>query len=196
MCPGGFVVNSSSEKGMLSINGMSNHKRDEENANSAIIVTITPEDFGNNPLDGIKYQRNLEKLTYKIGNGKIPIQLYKDFKENKKTKTLGHIKPIIKGKYTYSNLNNIFPPYIIDSLKEAIDNFDKKIKGFADDDVILAAIESRTSSPIKIERDETMQTNIKGIYPAGEGGGYAGGIMTAAMDGIKVAEAIANIYKP
>lgn len=196
MCPGGFVVNSSSEKEMLAINGMSNHKRDEENSNSAIIVTITPEDFGKNPLDGIKFQRNLEKKTYKTGNGKIPIQLYKDFKENKKTKKLGQIKPIIKGNYTYSNLNNIFPQYIIDSLIEAIDNFDKKIKGFADDDAILAAIESRTSSPVKIERDETLQSNIKGIYPTGEGAGYAGGIMTASMDGMKTAEAIASIYKP
>ncbi len=196
MCPGGFVVNSSSEENMLSINGMSNHQRDEENANSAIIVTITPDDFGYNPLDGIKYQRNLEKITYEKGNGKIPIQLYKDFKQNKITKEIGKIKPVIKGEYTYANLNEIFPSYITDSLKEAIDSFDKKIKGFADDEVVLAAIESRTSSPVKIERDETLQTNIKGIYPIGEGAGYAGGIMTAAMDGIKVAETIASKYTP
>ncbi len=196
MCPGGFVVNSSSEKEMLAINGMSNHARDEENANSAIIVTITKEDFGSNPLDGIEYQRKLEKIAYIIGKGKIPAQLYKDFIENKESKNLGNIKPIFKGDYKLTNLNNIFPEYISSSLKEAITYFDKKIKGFADDNAILAAIESRTSSPVKIERDENLMSNVKGIYPCGEGAGYAGGIMSAAMDGIKVAEAIAKIYKP
>ena len=196
MCPGGFVVNSSSEKNMLAINGMSNHKRDEKNANSAIIVTINQDDFGSNPLDGIKYQRNLEKLTYQIGQGKIPIQLYKDFKENRKTTKLGKITPVIKGNYTLSNLNDILPKYITEALIEGIDHFNNKIKGFNNDDVILAAIESRTSSPVKIERDENLETNIKGIYPIGEGAGYAGGIMTAAMDGIKVAEVIGQTYKP
>lgn len=195
MCPGGFVVNSSSEKQAIVINGMSNHKRDEENANSAIVVTVSPSDFGQKPLDGIKYQKDLEKITYKEGKGKIPVQLFKDFLNNKKTKTFGKIKPIFKGEYNFSNLNNIFPRYITDSLKEAIIHFDKKIKGFADDDAILAAIESRTSSPIKIERDENLETNIKGIYPIGEGAGYAGGIVTSAIDGIKVAEIIAQKYK-
>ena len=196
MCPGGFVVNSSSEKDMLSINGMSNHERNEENANSAIVVTITPEDFGTSPLDGIKYQRKLERITYEEGNGKIPVQLFKDFIENKTSTKFGKINPVFKGKYTFSNLNNIFPKFISNSLKEGIQYFDKKIPGFARDDAILAAIESRTSSPVKIERDENFMANIKGIYPCGEGAGFAGGIMTAAMDGIKVAEAIAKIYKP
>ena len=131
-----------------------------------------------------------------IGKGKIPAQLYKDFIENKESKNLGNIKPIFKGDYKLTNLNNIFPEYISSSLKEAITYFDKKIKGFADDNAILAAIESRTSSPVKIERDENLMSNVKGIYPCGEGAGYAGGIMSAAMDGIKVAEAIAKIYKP
>ncbi len=196
MCPGGFVVNSSSEKNMLSINGMSNHKRDEENANSAIVVTISPEDFGNDPMDGVKFQRKLEEITYKEGNSKIPVQLFEDFINNKTSKNFGNIKPIFKGSYTLSNLNNIFPDYISDSIKEGILYFDKKIKGFASNDAILAAIESRTSSPIKIERDENFISNIKGIYPCGEGAGYAGGIMSAAIDGIKVAEAISKIYKP
>ncbi|MBR3198850.1 MAG: FAD-dependent oxidoreductase [Bacilli bacterium] len=196
MCPGGFVVNSSSEEGMLSINGMSNHKRDEENANSAIIVTITPDDFGYNPLDGAKFQRKLEKATYNEGKGKIPTQLFKDFIDNKISNKLGNIAPIFKGNYTFANLNNIFPKYINTSLKEAILHFDKKINGFASDDAILSAVESRTSSPIKIIRDDNLISNIKGIYPCGEGAGYAGGIMSAAMDGIKVAEAIAKIYKP
>ena len=196
MCPGGFVVNSSSEKEKLVINGMSNYKRDEENANSAIIVTVSEKDFGNNPLDGVKFQENLEQITYKEGQGKIPIQLYKDFKNNKISSTFGKIKPVMKGKYAFANLNNILPSYITKSLIEGIEKFDKKIKGFSDDNTILAAIESRTSSPIKIIRDETYESNIKGIYPCGEGAGYAGGIMTSAIDGIKVAEAIAKKYKP
>ena len=196
MCPGGFVVNSSSEKEMLCINGMSNHKRDEENANSAIIVTISPDDFGNKPLDGIKYQRKLESITYQKGKGKIPVQLLKDFLNKEKTKEIGNINPIFKGKYAFSDLNEIFPPYISKSLKEGILYFDKKIKGFASDDAILAAIESRTSSPIRIERDKNFESNIKGIYPIGEGAGYAGGIMTSAIDGIKLAELIVQKYKP
>ncbi|MBR2707863.1 MAG: FAD-dependent oxidoreductase [Bacilli bacterium] len=196
MCPGGFVVNSSSEKGKIVINGMSNYKRDEENANSAIIVTINEKDFGKNPLDGMKFQENLEKITYKEGQGNIPVQLYKDFKQNKISKNFGNINPVIKGNYTFANLNNIFPKYITKSLIEAIENFNDKIKGFSDDDTILAAIESRTSSPIKIIRDENLESNIKGIYPCGEGAGYAGGIITSAIDGIKVAETIAKKYKP
>lgn len=196
MCPGGFVVNSSSENEKLVINGMSNYKRDEENANSAIIVTVSEKDFGNNPLDGVKFQEELEKITYKEGQGNIPVQLYKDFKENKISKNFGKIKPVMKGNYQFSNLNNIFPKYILNSLIEGIEYFDKKIKGFSDDDTILAAIESRTSSPIKIVRDENLESNIKGIYPCGEGAGYAGGIMTSAIDGIKVAESIAKKYKP
>ncbi len=196
MCPGGFVINSSSEENMIAINGMSNNSRNEENANSAIVVTISPEDFGTNPLDGIKFQRNLEKLTYQEGKGNIPVQLFKDFISNSLSTSFNTIKPIFKGKYALANLNNIFPKYISESLKEGILYFDKKIPGFANDDAILAAIESRTSSPVKIERDENLVSNIKGIYPCGEGAGYAGGIMSAAMDGIKIAEAIAKIYKP
>lgn len=196
MCPGGFVVNASSEKDMLAINGMSNHKRDSENANSAIIVTISPNDFGKEPLDGVKFQRELEKKAYQIGEGKIPTQLFKDFVENKPSNKFKTINPIFKGEYKLTNLRNIFPEYISEALIEGIQNFDKKIKGFAQDDAILAAVESRTSSPIKMERDETFLSNIKGIYPCGEGAGYAGGITTSAIDGIKVAETIIKNYKP
>lgn len=196
MCPGGYVVNASSEKNMLAINGMSNHARDSENANSAIIVTVSPNDYGTNPLDGIKFQRNLEKKAYEIGNGKIPIQLFKDFIQNKPSKNFGTINPIFKGEYKLTNIRDIFEPYISEALIEGIKQFDKKIKGFANDDAILAAVESRTSSPIKIERDEHFTSNIKGIYPCGEGAGYAGGIMTSAIDGIKVAEEIIKTYKP
>ena len=194
MCPGGFVVNSSSEENRLAINGMSNFKRDEQNANSAVIVTITPEDFGDKPLDGLKFQEKLEGITYKKGNGKIPVQLFGDFKENTKSKEFKDIKPVMKGGYEFANLQEIFPEYITESLIEAIIEFDKKIKGFSNNDTILAAIESRTSSPVRIQRDEKGQSNIIGVYPCGEGAGYAGGITSSAMDGIKIAEYIANNY--
>lgn len=195
MCPGGFVVNSSSEESRLAINGMSNFKRDEENANSAVIVTITPEDFGYNCLDGLKFQEKLEEITYQKGNGRIPVQLFGDFKENRISEKFKEVKPIMKGNYQFANLQEIFPEYITDSLIESITEFDKKIKGFAKEDTILAAIESRTSSPIKIARDENGISNIKGIYPCGEGAGHAGGITSSAMDGLKIAECIAKKYK-
>lgn len=194
MCPGGYVVNASSEPNKLAINGMSNHSRNSENANSAIIVTISPDDFGSNPLDGITFQRKLEQKAYEIGKGNIPVQLFKDFTENKQSKNFKTIKPIFKGNYELTNLREIFPEYISEALIEGIKNFDRKIKGFASDDAILSAAESRTSSPIKIPRDETFTSNIKGIYPCGEGAGYAGGIMTSAIDGIKVAENIIKTY--
>ena len=194
MCPGGFVVNASSEEKRLAINGMSNFDRDEKNANSAIVVTVSPEDFENKIFGGLEFQEKLEEKTYKLGNGKIPIQTLKDFFENKKSMEINELKPVIKGNYELSNLQEILPEFMIDALKEAFKNFDKKIKGFADDDTILAAIETRTSSPVRIVRNLEGESNIKGIYPAGEGAGYAGGIMSAAMDGIKTAENIAKIY--
>jgi len=195
MCPGGYVVNASSEEGMIAVNGMSNHERDSENANSAIVVTVTPNDFGNNPLDGIEYQRNLERLAFVKGNKNIPVQLWKDFVDKKISTGFGDIKPIFKGNYAFADLNEVLPEYICDSLKEGISYFDTKIKGFARGDSILAGVESRTSSPVRIERDENFISNVKGIYPCGEGAGYAGGITSAAVDGIKVAEKIANLYK-
>ena len=174
---------------------MSNHSRDSENANSALIVTVGPEDFGNNPMDGIEYQRTLERKAYELGNGSIPIQLYRDFKDNKKSTNLGSVLPLFKGSYTLSNINDILPDYITESVKEGIEAFGNKINGFNRDDAILAAIESRTSSPVRIIRNENYESNIEGIYPCGEGAGYAGGITSAAIDGIKVAEAIMNKYK-
>lgn len=196
MCPGGFVVNASSEENHLAINGMSNYQRNEKNANSALVVTISPTDFGNDPLSGIAYQRKLEELAYKAGNGNIPIQLYKDFQTNKKSTAFENITPNLKGNYSFSNLNEILPEYISEALKEAIPVFGKKIVGYASSGAILSAIESRTSSPVRIPRDESGQSNIKGLFPCGEGSGYAGGITTAAMDGIKTAEFITKIYKP
>ncbi|MBO4601348.1 MAG: FAD-dependent oxidoreductase [Bacilli bacterium] len=192
MCPGGFVVNSSSEENRLCINGMSNHDREEENANSAIVVTVSPSDFGNNIFDGMHFQEELENKAYIEGKGLIPISLYKDYKLNQISTSFGSIKPIFKGGFNFSNINNIFPEYINSSLKEAIDHFNNQIKGFNNDDVIIAAVEARTSSPIRILRDDNLESNIKGIYPCGEGAGYAGGITSASIDGIRVAEAIIN----
>ncbi|MBE6147002.1 MAG: FAD-binding protein [Firmicutes bacterium] len=194
MCPGGYVVNASSEENRLAINGMSNYQRETENANSAIVVTVTPDDFGNNPLDGLEYQRKLEEKAYTLGNGNIPIQLWKDYKNNQISTEFLSINPVFKGKYTFADLNELFSDDINEALKEGIESFKYKIKDYALDDAILAGVESRTSSPVRIERDEFGNSNIKGIFPCGEGAGYAGGITTAAMDGIKVAEMIASIY--
>ena len=195
MCPGGFVVNSSSEENKICINGMSNHKRDEENANSAIVVTVSPSDYGNNIFDGMMFQEKLEHNAFIEGKGNIPVSLYKDYKLNQTSTSFNDIKPIFKGNYNFANINNIFPKYINDSLIEAIDHFNTKIPGFNHDDSIIAAVESRTSSPIRILRNDNLESNIKGIYPCGEGAGYAGGITSAAIDGIKVAEMVINNEK-
>lgn len=194
MCPGGYVINSSSENNRLVINGMSNNKRESKNANSAIVVAVSKKDYGSNLFDGMKFQQQLEEKAYIEGRGKIPTQRYKDLKENKKSSSFGKTKPIFKGEYHLSNIRNILPSYILDSIIEAIEYFNKKIEGYSMDDAIISAVESRTSSPIRIIRDENMESNIKGIYPIGEGAGYAGGITSSAIDGIKVVEKIVEIY--
>ena len=190
MCPGGYVVNASSKNGYLAINGMSNHARDTENANSAIVVTVGPNDFGTHPLDGIKYQENLEKKAFDLGKGNIPVQLLSDYKKDNISINFGNVKPFFKGNYQFANIRKLFNNEINEDIISAMNYFDNKIKGFANDDTILAAVESRTSSPVKIIRDENLQSNIWGIFPCGEGAGYAGGITSAAIDGIKVAEMI------
>lgn len=195
MCPGGYVVASASEKYRLVINGMSNYKRDTITSNSAIVVTVSQSDFGDGILDGVKFQRDLEAKAYKLGNGNIPLQLWKDFLANRKSTELGSIKPITKGKYVLANLREMLPPFIIEALLEAMPNFAKKIKGFANSDVILAGIETRTSSPIKIMRNASFEANIKGIYPSGEGAGYAGGITSSAIDGLKIAKFLIEKYR-
>ncbi len=195
MCPGGFVVNASSEEGCLVVNGMSNYKRDEVNANSALVVTVNKEDFGDDPLSGIEFQRKLERKAFELGGGVIPIQLYEDFCCCIESKKLGKIGPNVMGGYSFADLNQLLPEYISEALKEAIPYFDQKINGFARKDAILLGIESRTSSPVVIVRDEKGISNIDGLYPCGEGAGYAGGITTSAIDGVKTAEKIAMIYK-
>lgn len=195
MCPGGYVVNASSEKEGTVINGMSDYKRDSNSANSAIIVTVGPRDFGDGVFAGVLFQQNLERMTYAIKDGLIPVQLYQDFKNDKLTKEFGNFMPAIQGKWQFANLREVLPCYIVDSLIEGIDHFDCKIKGFGGKNAVLAGVETRTSSPIKLLRDETLQSNILGLYPCGEGAGYAGGITSAAVDGVKVAEEIIKTYK-
>ena len=197
VCPGGYVVNASSEEGHLAVNGMSYHARDGKNANSAIIVTVTPDDFSSDhPLAGIEFQRQLERKAYEAGDGAVPIQRFDDFCHNRKTVRLGSVIPQIKGEYRFSNLREIFPEIVNESLEQGIKSFDRQIHGFANADTVLSGVESRTSSPVRILRNEEMMIENTGIYPCGEGAGYAGGITSAAMDGIKVAEKIAEKYRP
>ena len=194
MCPGGFVVNASSEDGCLAINGMSNYNRDERNSNSAIVVTVTNKDYGEGVLAGVEYQRRLEEKAYSLGSGLIPVQKYIDFKNNNTSESLGDVIPNTKGDYKLSNLRNIFSDEINSSLIEGIESFGNKISGFNKDDSLLLGVESRTSSPVIIERGEDLVSSVSGIYPCGEGAGYAGGITTASIDGIKVFEKIIEKY--
>lgn len=196
MCPGGFVVNASSEEERLVVNGMSNYDRAEKNANSAIIVTVNPEDFESDyPLAGMEFQRKWESLAYKEGKGKVPVQLFGDFEANRPSTEFGSMTPNLKGEYTLANIRNCLPEYVCQSIIEGVHAFDKKIHGFDKPDAIMLGVETRTSSPIKMKRNETFESNIAGVYPCGEGAGYAGGITSAAMDGIKVYEMIVHKYK-
>lgn len=191
MCPGGYVVNASSEPGMTAVNGMSYSGRDSENANSAIVVTVTPEDYrADHPLSGIAFQRKLEQKAYDCGRDAIPVQRLGDFRENRVTAALGAVRPQCKGTYALGNLRPILPEELNASILEGIDAFGKIVRGFDDPDALLSGVESRTSSPVRILRDERCESAMPGIYPCGEGAGYAGGITSAAVDGIRVAEAV------
>lgn len=217
MCPGGYVVNASSEKGRLAVNGMSHYDRDGANANSAIVVTVAPEDFagyftgadpaGNpgegtaermewmtegmvHPLAGFAFQRHWEESAFCEGHGGIPVQLLADYLQNRESTGFGEVIPCMKGKYRLANVRNILPPGIGADIAEGMSAFGRKIKGYDREDALLSGIESRTSSPVRILRDESLQSNIRGIYPCGEGAGYAGGITSAAMDGIRIAQAV------
>lgn len=195
MCPGGYVVNASSEEGQLAVNGMSYQARDGRNANSAVIVTVTPEDFPQEgPLGGIAFQRELEKKAWQLGQGKVPVQLFGDYCSHKPSQSLGEVTPCIRGEYVLSDVRSILPKEIGDSIEEGIHAFGKKLPGFDREDALLSGIESRTSSPVRLVRDREGLSNISGVYPCGEGAGYAGGITSAAMDGIKTAECIASAY--
>ncbi len=193
MCPGGEVINSSSEERRIAVNGMSNSARDGKNANSALLVGVTPEDFsGDDVLAGCEFQRQIEQVSYNICGGAVPVTTVGEFVFGEDVK-IGEVKPTVKPKYDFADFSKIFPTYIIESLKMGILEFGKKIKGFDCKDAVLTAPETRSSSPVRILRNEDFQSiNLRGLYPAGEGAGYAGGIMSAAVDGIKIAEYIIN----
>lgn len=208
MCPGGYVVNSSSEPGRLCVNGMSYHARDGKNANAAIIVSIRKSDYDGaaHPLGGIALQRELEERAYQLLDGRVPVQTYGDFKADRETteETVGSIGPEIRGQYGHSRLNGLFrfpadSPYASlnefnETFIEGMESFEHKLHGFAREDALLCGVEARTSSPVRIPRGEDFCSNIPGLYPCGEGAGYAGGIMSAAMDGMKAAEALVKSY--
>ncbi len=240
MCPGGYVVNASSEEGRTAVNGMSYSARDGKNANSAVIVTVTPDDFGSgHPLAGVEFQRRLEERAYAVGGGKIPVQRYGDFKQcvesrrrvegnaaegireqagdfaqgineqaisaqgadcqdtgAQDTDNAGKPYPQCKGAWVWADVSRILPKSCNQAILEGMEVFGRQITGFDSPDACLSGVESRTSSPVRIHRDEQFQSEIRGLYPCGEGAGYAGGIVSAAMDGIRVAEAIAGEYAP
>ena len=197
MCPGGWVVNASSEEGHLAVNGMSYQARDSRNANSAMIVTVTPDDFpGTDVLAGVEFQRKLEKAAYGLCDGKVPVQLFGDFCRNVPSTMLGEVEPCIKGQYELSNVRTIFPQELSSALEEGIKGCEALIHGFSRSDAVLSGVESRTSSPVRIIRNTEFESELSGLYPCGEGAGYAGGITSAAMDGLKIAEAIAKKYVP
>lgn len=196
MCPGGTVVAAASEPGRLVTNGMSQYSRNERNANAAIVVDISPDDFPGGPLAGIALQRELEQKAFELGgsNYNAPCQLVGDFLKNRASTALGSVVPSYKPGVTPCNLADALPGFAIDALREAIPAFERSIPGFSLHDAVLTGTETRTSSPVKIlrNRDDLQSVNIKGLYPAGEGAGYAGGILSSAVDGIAVAEAIAR----
>ena len=193
MCPGGYVVSSASGDTSVVTNGMSNYMRDSEFANSAIIVTVDSKDYGDGVFDGLKFMESLENNAYKLAGGALPIQKFRDYEIGKISKDIENTDAFTKGRVKECNINDIFPDYINKALKNGINYFDNKIHGFKDG--VILAPETRTSSPVRIVRDENLESNILGIYPCGEGSGYAGGITTSAVDGIKVAEEIAKKYK-
>ncbi len=212
MCPGGYVVNASSESGRLAVNGMSYSGRNGDNSNSAMIVTVTPKDFADKtPLGGIAFQRELEERAYRIGMGAVPVETYGAFKrfvtkeeeEDGRSEKQAAIRkcyssfaPAVKGNYCMAPVHDILPMELNRALVEGIDLVGQTLHGFSDGDAYLSGVESRTSSPVRILRDETGQSSLRGLYPCGEGAGYAGGITSAAMDGMVAAERIASEFIP
>ena len=191
MCPGGQVVNASSEKGRLVINGMSDHRRSGKNANAGIVVQVTEADFpGEDVLSGMHFQEQLEEKAYQALQGKIPVQLLKDFYADEVSTSFGEVTPDFCGDYGIAKLSDILPPPVVEALKDGIHDFGKKIEGFDREDAVLSAVEARTSSPVRILRNEAFESALEGLYPAGEGAGYAGGIVSAAMDGVRTACAL------
>ena len=212
MCPGGYVVNASSERGRLAINGMSDFARDSRNANSALIVTVGPEDLyaeadapaggadphrgASDPLAGVRFQRRLEERAFLLGDGRIPVQLYGDFRAHVSSRAFGGVEPEFCGGYAFADLRGLMPEPLDQALLEGMERFGRMIDGFDRPDAILAGIESRTSSPVRILRGEDLESAVAGLFPCGEGAGYAGGITSAARDGLKTAEELIRRYRP
>ncbi|MDU3960684.1 MAG: hypothetical protein E7H10_11745, partial [Lactococcus lactis] len=202
MCPGGLVVPAASEEGGLVTNGMSEHARDQKNANSGLLVQVFPEDFpSNHPLAGVEFQKELEHKAFELGgsNYQAPAQLVGDFLDGKASKAMGSVEPSYALGVKPTNLESLFPDYVTQSMREAIVGLDKKMHGFALSDAVMTGVESRSSSPVRINRDEEnfQSVSTKGIYPSGEGAGFAGGIVSAGIDGLKCAEAlISEFAKP
>ncbi len=193
MCPGGTVVCASSQKGGVVTNGMSEYARDKENANSAILVGVEPADFpSEHPLSGFQLQREIEEKAFKFGGSdySAPATLVGDFLKGQKSTKLGSVKPSFTTDVTMGDISEALPQKVVNTMRDALVQMDKKLKGFAMDEAVLTAPETRSSSPVRILRDEFYQTNIRGLYPCGEGAGYAGGIVSAAVDGVKCAEAV------
>ncbi|MCD8036624.1 MAG: NAD(P)/FAD-dependent oxidoreductase [Clostridiales bacterium] len=198
MCPGGYVVAAASEEGRLVVNGMSEYTRDGENANSALLVQVNPSDFGSDdPLAGVEMQRRIEEAAFRAGGGdySAPVQRYGDFVSGKATEAEGKVRHSYKPKVKYADLNTVLPKFIAESLKEAIPEMGKRLKGFDSPDALMTGVETRSSSPVRIVRDkEGVSLKLDGLYPAGEGAGYAGGIVSAAVDGVRQAENIIMRY--
>ena len=194
MCPGGYVMPSTSEEGGVVVNGMSNYARDGKNANSALIAQVKSADFGGeDPLAGIEFQRKLERAAF-IAGGKdysAPVQLVGDFLNDKTSAKFGEVLPTYEAGTSFVDLKTVLPASIVEALKLAIVDMDRRLKGFANPYAVLTAVESRTSSPVRITRDESLQSiGVKALYPCGEGAGYAGGITSSAADGLRVAEGV------
>ncbi len=198
MCPGGSVVNASSEEGMLCVNGMSEHARMADNSNSAIVVNVRPEDFNNNPMEGIEFQRKYEKLAFMQGGGdySAPVHLAKDFIVGKMSTAFEDVFPSYNGNTKFADLRKCLPDFIVGGLCDGLIDFNRKIKGYTDGGAVLTGVEMRTSAPLRIVRNEAGEAQgFCGLFPAGEGAGYAGGIMSAAIDGIKSAIKVTDYLK-
>lgn len=199
MCPGGSVVPSTSTEYGVVVNGMSEHARNQENANSALLVQIRSEDFDNDPRKLIQFQEELEKKAYQIAGAtyQAPAQLVKDFLAHKASTQIGSVKPSYALGVSLCDLHDVLPDYVCEAMKEGIQSFDCKLKGFAMDDAILTGVETRSSSPLRMERrkEDFISVNVEGLYPCGEGAGYAGGIVSAAIDGLRCAESLISMYR-
>ena len=197
MCPGGYVVNASSEEGRLAVNGMSLRAREGKNANAAVVAAVSALDYGDGPLAGIAFQQMLEEKAYQLGGGwHAPAQRLGDFLTGQKTKAFGTVKPTVRPEAAPANLNGLLPKAVEDALKAAFRQFDKRMPGYGMADALLTAVESRTSAPTRMPRGQDMQAEgIMGLYPAGEGAGWAGGIVSAAVDGMRAAEALISTWR-